>query len=176
MKKLITTTSLFALMFAAPVLAQTSETPANENNKPAIEQPSNSLERSQTDPAAKDEAATPSADQPISRDTAANPVDAQPAMGMGGQWRASKLIGQPIRNSNNETIGDINDFILASDGSVEHVLVGVGGLLGLGEKVVALKFDELTFTKAADGNNLISTSATKQSLEAASEWKSDTAK
>ncbi|MBU1213439.1 MAG: PRC-barrel domain-containing protein [Alphaproteobacteria bacterium] len=175
MKKLITTTSLFALMLATPVLAQTSESPTNENSKPAIEQPSNPSQP-QTGPAVKDDTAMPSADRPKSEDTAANPVDAQPATGMGDQWRASKLIGQPVNNAGNEKIGDINDFVLASDGSIEHVLVGVGGFLGLGEKVVALKFDELTFTKGTDGKYLISTAATKKSLEAAPEWKSDAAK
>ncbi len=165
MKKLIATTSMFALMLATPALAQTSEMPANESNKPAVEQPSQAAP-----------AMTPSEDKSMSEANAEKPAKEFSANASGQHWRASALIGQSVRNAANETVGDINDIVLSSDGSIEHVLVGVGGFLGLGEKVVALKFDELSFIKNADGSYLISTTATKGSLESAQEWTGDTAK
>ena len=35
-------------------------------------------------------------------------------------------------------IGDINNLVVAKDGSVDAVIIGVGGFLGMGEKNVAV--------------------------------------
>jgi len=51
------------------------------------------------------------------------------------------------------------------------VIVGVGGFLGLGEKDVALPFDQLTIARDADNKLVVTSSATKESLEAAPEYK-----
>ena len=47
---------------------------------------------------------------------------------------ASNLIGQSVVNSQDESIGDINDLVTDESGKVIAVLVGSGGFLGLGEK------------------------------------------
>jgi len=60
-----------------------------------------------------------------------------------GEWRASKLIGSSVYGPKDESIGDINELLIADDGSVEAVVVGVGGFLGIGEKDVAIPFDAL---------------------------------
>ena len=46
-------------------------------------------------------------------------------------------------NEANEKIGDINDVILDRSGKVANVILGVGGVLGLGERYVAVAFDKL---------------------------------
>jgi len=53
-----------------------------------------------------------------------------------GEWRASKLAGVDVYNEANEKIGDINDVILDR---VAKVILGVGGVLGLGEHYVVVK-------------------------------------
>ena len=74
---------------------------------------------------------------------------------------ASELIGMRVYASeadiNNETtlaadaekewddIGEINEIVLTRDGTVQSVIVGVGGFLGLGEKDVAIEMDQLKF-------------------------------
>ena len=79
---------------------------------------------------------------------------------------ASALLNENVVNANNEAIGDVNDVLLGKDGKVVSVVVGVGGFLGMGEKDVALTFDQLKFTN--NGNDLVVTSnATKESLQAA---------
>ena len=79
---------------------------------------------------------------------------------------ASALLNESVVNANNEAIGDVNDVLLGKDGKVVSVVVGVGGFLGMGEKDVALTFDQLKFTN--NGNDLVVTSnATKESLQAA---------
>ena len=60
-----------------------------------------------------------------------------------GEWRASKLVHVDVYNEANEKIGDINDVILDRSGNVAKVILGVGGVLGLGERYVAIAFDKL---------------------------------
>jgi hypothetical protein len=58
-----------------------------------------------------------------------------------GQFRGSKLIGLNIYGSDqgnrNDTdkIGDINELLLDRNGSVQAIVIGVGGFLGMGEKM-----------------------------------------
>ena len=80
---------------------------------------------------------------------------------MSDQISASALLNENVVNSANESIGDVNDVMLDKDGKVAAVIVGVGGFLGMGEKDVALTFDQLKFTN--NGNDLVVTSnATKK--------------
>ncbi|QRM36091.1 PRC-barrel domain-containing protein [Microvirga sp. VF16] len=62
-----------------------------------------------------------------------------------GQWRASKLEGLDIYNQNNEKIGDISELLVDSSGKIQAVVVGVGGFLGIGERDVAIPFDQVKF-------------------------------
>ncbi|MGF9758278.1 PRC-barrel domain-containing protein [Microvirga sp. 0TCS3.31] len=62
-----------------------------------------------------------------------------------GQWRASKLEGLDIYNQNNEKIGDISELLVDSSGKIQAVVVGVGGFLGMGERDVAIPFDQIKF-------------------------------
>ncbi|KAA2237582.1 PRC-barrel domain containing protein [Salinarimonas soli] len=59
-----------------------------------------------------------------------------------GQFLASDLIGTRVVGQNNEAIGDVNDVVMGADGKAMAVLVGVGGFLGIGEKDVAIPFDQ----------------------------------
>src|ERR1700759_236774 len=61
-----------------------------------------------------------------------------------GEWRASKLPGVNVYNGANEKIGDIQDVILDRSGKVAHVILAVGGFLGMGEQYVAVSFNKLT--------------------------------
>jgi sporulation protein YlmC with PRC-barrel domain len=60
-----------------------------------------------------------------------------------GQYRASKLAGVDIYNNNDENIGEVNELIVDGSGKVLAVVIGVGGFLGIGEKNVALPFDQV---------------------------------
>jgi len=71
-----------------------------------------------------------------------------------GEWRASKLIGLNVYNSQNEKIGDVNEILVTSAGNITGVVIGVGGFLGMGEHDVLVKLDQLKFVnespRAAD--------------------------
>ena len=82
---------------------------------------------------------------------------------------ASTIIGKSVYSSNDpqsDNIGDVNDLIVAEDGSVTHAIIGVGGFLGIGEKNVAVPFDELKVVEN-NGDLRLVYSATKEQLEAA---------
>lgn len=64
-------------------------------------------------------------------------------MAQSGQWRSSKLIGVNVYNNKNEKIGDISDMLVDQNGKVQDVVLAVGGFLGMGEHLVAVKFEQL---------------------------------
>ena len=63
-----------------------------------------------------------------------------------GQWQASKIIHMNVYNAQNEKIGDIKELMLDKNGKVNIVAIGVGGFLGMGERDVAVKFDQLKWS------------------------------
>lgn len=143
MKKLFTAVSFAALM-AVPAVAQDTNAPDVKNAPPAVEQP-------RTAPAAPSEKMTNAA--------------------YSGQISASELLDETIVNAANESVGDVNDVLIDSSGKVAAVIVGVGGFLGIGEKDVALTFDQLSFASNNDNDLVVMTNATKESLQAAPERK-----
>ena len=98
---------------------------------------------------------------------ASNFITVQPP----GQWLASLLLGQPITNQAGENIGDINDLLLDKSGQVATVVIGVGGVLGIGEKNVAVPFSSLSITADANGKRVVTAPLSKARLEAAPEFK-----
>jgi len=120
-------------------------------------------------PAFAQQATTPSTQMaPAPAATAAAPM---PAANLGaGDVSAKDLLRQNVKNAASETVGDVNDVLIARDGKIVAVIVGVGGFLGLGEKDVALPFDQLTFATDTKGKLAVSTAATKESLQAAPEY------
>ena len=62
------------------------------------------------------------------------------------QWQASNLEGMDVYSSNNgDKIGDISDLIFNDSGKLQAVVIGVGGYLGIGERDVAVPFDQIRF-------------------------------
>jgi sporulation protein YlmC with PRC-barrel domain len=57
--------------------------------------------------------------------------------------RASKMVGLDVIGLDEHRIGDVRDVIISREGHVEAVVIGVGGVLGIGEKTVAVPFDAL---------------------------------
>jgi sporulation protein YlmC with PRC-barrel domain len=62
------------------------------------------------------------------------------------QWRASKLVGVNVYNQNNDKIGDIREVIVDKSGKADAVVIGVGGFLGIGQKDVAVSFNDLKWS------------------------------
>ena len=66
-----------------------------------------------------------------------------------GQYRASKFIGVNIYNNSDENVGEVNEIIVDKDGTIQAVVIGVGGFLGIGEKDVALPFKSIKWMDTA---------------------------
>ena len=94
---------------------------------------------------------------------------------------ASDLIGMRVYASENEItakraatvdadwndIGEVSDVIMSRDGETESILLDIGGFLGIGEKTVAVNFDELHFVPSGDGRGdfFLAFNASQQMME-----------
>ena len=96
-----------------------------------------------------------------------DPATVEGTTNYSGQISASELLNENVVNDANEKVGDINDVLIDSKGKVAAVIVGVGGFLGMGEKDVALTFDQLSFGSDNNDPLVVKTNATKESLQAA---------
>lgn len=83
---------------------------------------------------------------------------------------ASAFMGQAVYSSQepeSDNIGEVNDLIIGDEGRITHAVVGVGGFLGIGEKNVAVPFDQLQVVEDDDGDIRLIYAATREQLEAA---------
>jgi hypothetical protein len=87
-----------------------------------------------------------------------------------GEWRSSKLVGSKVKNNAGDTIGDINEIVLTSDGAAAAAIIGVGGFLGMGEREVAVQFKSLHISKDSSGNDVVKLDTTKDALKNAPVW------
>lgn len=81
---------------------------------------------------------------------------------------ATNIIGENVYNStaeDAETIGDVNDIVLAADGTADQLIIGVGGFLGIGEKNVALPYKEFDWAEK-NGDRWLVMATTKEQLQA----------
>lgn len=88
------------------------------------------------------------------------------------QVLASGIIGEAVYDSNGddaESIGEVNDIIIGSDGLAEAVVIGVGGFIGIGEKEVAVDFNRLSWIERDDDRVLV-LATTREELESAPEF------
>jgi len=84
---------------------------------------------------------------------------------------ADQLEGLRVYGINDEWVGDVGELVINGEGQIEQVIVDVGGFLGMGEKEVALAFDEIQFMRT-DGMNDLSAyvDMTEEQLESMEEW------
>lgn len=59
--------------------------------------------------------------------------------------KASKVIGQTVKDSAGEDVGTLEELLLDQDGRVSKAVLSVGGFMGMGDKRVAVSWDNLTF-------------------------------
>jgi sporulation protein YlmC with PRC-barrel domain len=86
---------------------------------------------------------------------------------------ARDLIGQTVLAPDNAKIGNISDLVLSKDGkTVEGFVIGVGGFLGIGERSVALKMDQLKVAPQPDGTVKLTSDIKKDDVANAPAFKS----
>ena len=68
------------------------------------------------------------------------------------------IIGTRIKNAEGKDIGEIDRLLIdPQSGKVSHVVVGLGGFLGVGEKKVVVPWSELKMGAAQDGKKPVIT-------------------
>jgi len=72
-----------------------------------------------------------------------------------------------------QKLGDIDDFVLTSDGKVDAVIVEFGGFLGLGTKRVAVAYQGLKFMAGPSNERYLVINVTKDQLNAQADYNKD---
>jgi hypothetical protein len=179
MNRFLATTALVLLMGAAPALAQSPDTPSSPPQEPGMQAPM------QPEPpsAIPSEPAMKAPDQsseatPILPDKSAKSPDKsleQNAQFLNEQKPddvlASTIIGQPAVNGQDEGIGEVNDLVTDRSGKILAALIGVGGFLGIGEKDVAVRFEDLKLARDENNNVKVVLNLSKETLAAAPDYK-----
>lgn len=181
MLKLTSTVALAAFIATVPAMAQTTITPlASEQKTQAV--PADTATPN-TSPVARqvteDDIAAETRSQPeiaiqdvTSAEKTSPPVMGQIILQSENTILSNDFVGASVYSPNDEAVGDINDMIINLHGTVEGVVVGVGGFLGIGEKDVAVKMSAISVTLLKDGNVRLVLNSTKEELEAAPAFKS----
>jgi sporulation protein YlmC with PRC-barrel domain len=145
---------------------------------PAWEDPAETAEADQTGTAGTDQQQTDTAattEQPQGQDAqtaeteaaqAEQPMPAGELAAVGSQdLSAENLIGTAIYSPEDKAVGEVGDVIFDQGGSIQAVIVDVGGFLGVGEKPVAIQFDALNVQKDTNGDLRLMVNATQEQLE-----------
>ncbi len=155
---------------AAEEAADTANAAANEAGE-AMQDAADATEEAAEETA---EAADEAIDEATTVDTAeveeGTPVEGQIFEQSADTYLASTLMDATVYNASDEEVGDVNDMIITSDGTIEGVVIGVGGFLGVGEKNVAIELSRLELTQDADRDTFFMADLTSEELEAAPEF------
>jgi hypothetical protein len=83
-----------------------------------------------------------------------------------GGSRISKLIGSAVYNDQNEKIGSLDDLIMKDGNRIVMGVISVGGFLGMGNKLVAVPYDQLHLEADKDQTKITMPGASKDALNA----------
>ena len=84
-----------------------------------------------------------------------------------GEWLAHRLVGTKVLNSQAEEIGDVKDVVIDKNGAVAAVVIGVGGFLGIPEKLVAVPLSAIHVGDVVQSSRVVVLDTTKDALKAA---------
>ena len=73
-------------------------------------------------------------------------------------------------NENNESIGEVTDLITDKDGKITALVIGAGGFLGIGEKDVAIRFEDVKVSRDENNDLTIMAKVDKQTLTSAPDY------
>ncbi len=98
------------------------------------------------------------------------PVEGQIFEQSADQVLGSTLLDATVVSAGDETIGDVENMVVSSDGQITGVVIGVGGFLGIGQKEVAVEFDQIEIRQQEGGELRFVLDATREQLEASPEF------
>ena len=84
---------------------------------------------------------------------------------------AEDLEGQPVYGTDGDRIGEIGQLVLNDEGKIDQVIFDVGGFLGLGEKPVAVSYDDVKIMEDPENSDLrVETDYTEDELKSMERW------
>jgi len=139
---------------------------------PAYERDMNASDTTSTNTTSTDMASETAIDRPLlMRPTIEREGFQQAEIAELEQLTAEKIQGSYVYGVNDETVGEIGELLMNEDGKVEQIVINVGGFLGLGEKPVAVTFEELNVLRDKDGDEYrFYIDSTQEALEAQPEY------
>ena len=81
-------------------------------------------------------------------------------------YRISKLIGSAVYNDQSEKVGSVDDLIMKDTNRIVMAVISVGGFLGMGNKLVAVSYDQLHLEADKDQTKITMPGASKDALNA----------
>jgi sporulation protein YlmC with PRC-barrel domain len=88
-----------------------------------------------------------------------------------GEVYASRLIGASVKNKEGESLGKIDELVIdPQDYTIKAAVLSVGGVLGLGAKLVAIPWDQVTMGSGTDRDTIVVGMA-KEELAQIPEWR-----
>lgn len=135
-KYLITSTALAALLMSGPAYAQKMPE-TSPRDAPAAQQqmPSEEMDKDKSGDKSGAAQASDSLEFVASQEEK--------------DWLIADLIGRSVENSQGESLGDVSNVVMAENGEIRSVIIGVGGFLGIGAKHIAVPFEALSFKETA---------------------------
>ena len=84
-----------------------------------------------------------------------------------GQYLArEQLIGAKVVNKDGQAVGTVDDLIVGSGDKIEGIVMGVGGLLGVGQKAIGVRLGALKLSRTDGKVTVTFAAATKEMLGA----------
>ncbi|MGA7326702.1 MAG: PRC-barrel domain-containing protein [Rhodomicrobium sp.] len=74
------------------------------------------------------------------------------------------FIGTPVITKGGDQVGKISNLVFDENGRIELAVIGIGGVLGIGEKEVAVPFDAIK-SEEVNGKHVFAVDATKEELK-----------
>ncbi|MEN3791457.1 PRC-barrel domain-containing protein [Fulvimarina sp. MAC3] len=68
-----------------------------------------------------------------------------------GGFTAERLLSQTVRGESGERVGMVRNVVVDADSEIDYIVVENEGLLGLGESVIAIPFEDVDLTPGVDG-------------------------
>jgi sporulation protein YlmC with PRC-barrel domain len=183
MKTLLSGTAIALLLVANPAVAQTDteleedqvqvEAQEEPTDPAAVDDPDEDTEAAEIedldepDPEAAE--VEPDVDEPDVAEAPEAPTETFLSMQDEEDILASELMGASVENPEGETLGSIRDVVINDDIGVKAVVVGVGGFLGIGQKLVAINYEEIEHVRE-NGDVTLVFAATREQLEDAPDF------
>jgi hypothetical protein len=176
MTRLLTTTAITLLLGLAPACAETQALVTASDTSPAPPSGGQPAASEQTTPATLQSSETPSSpapDQSADGSSAAAAPERSPFLvkQKTSDLLIGNLIGETVVTPNNESVGEITDLVTDEHGKVVAVLIGAGGFLGIGQKDVAIRFEDIKVSRDENNDLTVTANVTKEMIAQAPDYR-----